>query len=149
MNRCGTDGVANSRRDYNKSICAWQQLVNDTNGSLVGGISWTESPEKNRPDDFPSGPRRNVSSCSSRLSFAQFGEGRRGFRPKVGPRRSVGFTNRHRYFRHGRSPDFPEGCSGSTLRYRNPSCLRFGFSAQRHRPLGDQIGAFLLPIGST
>jgi hypothetical protein len=49
----------------------------------------------------------------------------------------IGDTHLHRCFRRGRSPDFLDGCSESTLRYRNPSLAAVRLSAQRGRPLGD------------
>ncbi len=54
----------------------------------------------------------------------------------------IGDTNLHRCFRRGRSPDFLDGCSESTLRDRNPSWQRSDFQLNGAdglaiRPLGD------------
>ncbi len=52
----------------------------------------------------------------------------------------IGFTNRHQYFSPGRSPDFLDGCSRSTLRYRNPSWLGSGFPPNGADSLATGLG---------
>ena len=61
----------------------------------------------------------------------------------------IGDTHLHRCFRRGRSPDFLDGCSESTLHYRNPSWQRFDFQLNGADRLAIRTGLNPLPVGST